>query len=44
MFQPFLRFNVLKAVMHYNTPDVSKDVVYEIARVAVSTLLEIQPS
>ena len=26
--------NVLKAVMHYNTPDVSKDVVYEISRVA----------
>jgi hypothetical protein len=26
--------NVLKAVMHYNTPDVNKDVVYEISRVA----------
>jgi len=26
--------SVLKAVMHYNTPDVSKDVVYEIAKVA----------
>ena len=25
---------VMKAVMHYNTPDVSKDVVYEISRVA----------
>jgi hypothetical protein len=26
--------SVLKAVMHYNTPDVSKDVVYEISHVA----------
>jgi hypothetical protein len=26
--------SVLKAVMHYNTPDVSKDVVYEISNVA----------
>jgi hypothetical protein len=26
--------NIMKAVMHYNTPDVSKDVVYEISRVA----------
>ena len=26
--------NVLKAVMHYNAPDVNKDVVYEISRVA----------
>jgi hypothetical protein len=26
--------SVLKAVMHYNTPDISKDVVYEIAKVA----------
>jgi hypothetical protein len=26
--------SVLRAVMHYNTPDVSKDVVYEISRVA----------
>jgi len=26
--------SVLKAVMHYNTPDVNKDIVYEISRVA----------
>jgi hypothetical protein len=26
--------NVLKAVMHYNTPDVSKEVVHEISKVA----------
>ena len=25
--------SILKAVMHYNTPDVSKDIVYEISRV-----------